>query len=63
MPDIHPSSAEPFEQGRHARYRGDPETANPHPAGSEQHAKWLEGYRYPDGREAERDGEAIGTRG
>ncbi|MBY0294940.1 MAG: hypothetical protein K2X71_02715 [Methylobacterium sp.] len=63
MLDIRTSSAALFDQGRHARYRGDPETANPYPAGSEPHAKWLEGYRYPDGREAERDGETIGIKG
>ena len=61
MLDPSKSPVELFEQGRHARYRGDAETANPHPAGSPEGAKWLEGYRYPDGRDAEEAGAQAGT--
>lgn len=36
------------EEGRHARDRGDPITANPYPAGSDAHRTWERGYRMPD---------------
>ncbi|GJE51801.1 hypothetical protein GOFOIKOB_4865 [Methylobacterium tardum] len=36
------------DEGRHARDRGDPITANPYPAESEAHWTWERGYRMPD---------------
>jgi hypothetical protein len=42
-----------LDEGRGARYRGDPESANPHPQGSEEHALWLRGWQVPDGSQAE----------
>jgi hypothetical protein len=42
------SPAAVSDDGRHARDRGDPITANPHPAGSAAHATWERGYRMPD---------------
>jgi len=36
------------DEGRHARDRGDPITANPYPADSDAHATWDRGYRMPD---------------
>jgi len=35
-------------EGRHARERGDPITANPYPEGSDAHRTWERGYRMPD---------------
>lgn len=40
-------------EGRQARYRGDAESANPYPSGSEEHALWIKGWQKPDGAEAE----------
>ena len=42
-------------EGREARYRGDPESANPHPDGSEAHAVWRRAWEIPDGESAERE--------
>ena len=36
------------DEGRHARDRGDPITANPYPENSDAHATWERGYRIPD---------------
>ncbi|MEL6060006.1 MULTISPECIES: ribosome modulation factor [unclassified Methylobacterium] len=36
------------DEGRHARDRGDPVTANPYPPGSDAHRTWERGYRMPD---------------
>ncbi|PXW61392.1 hypothetical protein [Methylobacterium sp. B4] len=38
-------------EGRQARYRGDPATANPYPEGSEDHAVWKRAWETPE-REA-----------
>ena len=35
-------------EGRHARERGDPITANPYPDTSDAHGTWERGYRMPD---------------
>jgi hypothetical protein len=46
-----PSSRSPATvsaEGRHARERGDPVTANPYPEGSDLHRTWERGYRMPD---------------
>ena len=40
------------DEGRHARDRGDPITANPYPADSDEHRIWERGYQIPD-REAQ----------
>ena len=40
-----------IEEGRHARDRGDPVTANPYPEDSEDYATWRQGWEMPD-REA-----------
>jgi hypothetical protein len=42
-----------LDEGRGARYRGDPESANPYPADSEEHRLWLRGWQVPDGSQAE----------
>ncbi|MFF8799355.1 MULTISPECIES: hypothetical protein [unclassified Methylobacterium] len=42
-------------EGRQARYRGDPATANPYPEGSEDHAVWKRAWETPDGEAAERE--------
>ena len=36
------------DEGRHARDRGDPITANPYPDGSEEYRIWERGYKMPD---------------
>ncbi|KTS10571.1 hypothetical protein SB2_04495 [Methylobacterium radiotolerans] len=36
------------DEGRHARDRGDPITANPYPPDLEAWATWDRGYRMPD---------------
>ncbi|KAA0124733.1 hypothetical protein CIW48_05660 [Methylobacterium sp. P1-11] len=36
------------DEGRHARDRGDPITANPYPPDSDARATWDRGYRMPD---------------
>lgn len=36
------------DEGRHARDRGDPVTANPYPSGSDAHRTWERGYHMPD---------------
>ena len=36
------------DEGRHARDRGDPITANPYPADSDEHRIWERGSRVPD---------------
>lgn len=36
------------DEGRHARERGDPASANPYPADSEAHGIWARGYGMPD---------------
>lgn len=41
--------------GREARYRGDPDSANPHPEGSEAHAVWRRAWETPEGEAAERE--------
>lgn len=41
------------DEGRHARDRGDPITANPYPADSEAHRTWERGYRMPDAQAQE----------
>ncbi|MCJ2051174.1 Rmf/CrpP family protein [Methylobacterium sp. J-070] len=48
-------------EGRHARERGDPVTANPYPAGSDPHRTWERGYRTPDAEA--RDTSAAATDG
>ncbi|MBE7203963.1 MAG: hypothetical protein INR70_40075 [Parafilimonas terrae] len=35
-------------EGRHARERGDPITANPYPEGTDAHRTWTRGYQMPD---------------
>lgn len=52
LPD--PSLAAVAAEGRQARYRGDPATANPHPEGSDAHAVWQRAWAMPDGETAER---------
>jgi hypothetical protein len=42
------SPASISDEGRHARDRGDPVTANPYPTGSDEHRIWERGYRIPD---------------
>ncbi|CAX26281.1 MAG: hypothetical protein MIN69_07170 [Methylorubrum extorquens] len=42
-------------EGREARYRGDPATANPYPEGSDAHAVWQRAWEMPDGEAAERE--------
>lgn len=49
------SLASVAKEGREARYRGDPESANPHPEGSEAHAVWRRAWQMPDGEAAERE--------
>jgi hypothetical protein len=41
------------DEGRHARDRGDPITANPYPPESEEHGTWARGYRMPDAQAQE----------
>ncbi|WP_419829470.1 ribosome modulation factor [Methylobacterium sp.] len=36
------------DEGRHARDRGEPLSANPYPEGSNEHRTWARGYRTPD---------------
>ncbi len=36
------------DEGRHARDRGDPVTANPYAPGSDEHRIWERGYTMPD---------------
>lgn len=35
-------------EGRAARYRGDPATANPYPEDTEEHAIWKQAWDRPD---------------
>ena len=42
-------------EGRQARYRGDPATANPYPEGSEDHAVWRRAWEVPEGEASERE--------
>lgn len=42
------SPASISDEGRHARDRGDPVTANPYPADSDEARIWERGYRMPD---------------
>ncbi|KAB1072108.1 ribosome modulation factor [Methylobacterium planeticum] len=44
--DTSPASVR--EDGRHARDRGDPADANPHPPGSAEHDLWRRGWERPD---------------
>ena len=41
-------SADVMEQGKLAKVNGQPSTANPYPAGSQESADWLEGYTYDE---------------
>ncbi|KQO66021.1 hypothetical protein ASG60_02810 [Methylobacterium sp. Leaf469] len=43
------SPAAVSQEGRYARDRGDPLTANPYPEGSEEHETWARGWTVPDG--------------
>jgi len=43
------------DEGRHARDRGDPITANPYPDGSDEHRTWERGYKMPDVEAEETD--------
>lgn len=36
------------QEGRHARDRGDPSSANPYPLDTEEHATWKRGWEMPD---------------
>lgn len=36
------------QEGRHARDRGDPSSANPYPSDTEEHATWKRGWEMPD---------------
>lgn len=36
------------DEGRAARYRGDPATANPYPEASDEHAIWKRAWEQPD---------------
>lgn len=49
------SLASVAKEGREARYRGDPASANPHPEGSDAHAVWKRSWETPDGEAAERE--------
>lgn len=49
------SLASVAKEGREARYRGDPVSANPYPEGSEDHAVWKRAWEMPDGEAAERE--------
>ncbi|SDO24260.1 hypothetical protein SAMN05216360_11775 [Methylobacterium phyllostachyos] len=42
------SPASISDEGRHARDRGDPVTANPYPPDTDAHRIWARGYRMPD---------------
>ncbi|WP_373875232.1 hypothetical protein, partial [Methylorubrum podarium] len=53
FPERSPASV--AKEGREARYRGDPESANPYPEGSEEHAVWKRAWETPDGEAAERE--------
>ena len=46
VPSRSPSAL--LEEGRHARDRGDPVSANPYPEDSEEHAAWRQGWEMPD---------------
>lgn len=37
-----------MEEGKSAKIAGEPYTANPYPAGSQESADWLEGYTYDE---------------
>lgn len=39
-----PDRADPAAEGRHAAAKEGETTSNPYPKGTEEHAKWLEGY-------------------
>ena len=41
-------SADVMEQGKAAKIKGEPVSANPYPAGSQDSAGWLEGYTYDE---------------
>lgn len=49
------SLASVAKDGREARYRGDPASANPYPEGTENHAVWQRAWETPDGEAAERE--------
>lgn len=44
------------DEGRHARYRGDPVTANPYPEDSEDHAVWKRAWSAPEQNEPDETG-------
>jgi len=53
------------DEGRHARDRGDPITANPYPDGSNEHRSWVRGYEMADteaGEHSMGDGAVAGDR-
>lgn len=41
-------SVDVMEQGKAAKIKGEPLSANPYPAGSQDSADWLEGYTYDE---------------
>ncbi len=55
------SLAAVVDEGRHARYRGDPITANPYPDGSRENAVWKKAWEAPDGDEAKADPDPRST--
>lgn len=55
MSSLEDSLASAAREGRQARYRGDPATANPHPEDSDAHAVWQRAWEMPDGEAAERE--------
>ena len=53
-------SADVMEQGKVAKIKGQPLTANPYPAGSQESADWLEGYTYDEAeRNVDTDGDGT----
>lgn len=42
------------QEGRHARDRGEPESANPYPEGSEEYITWSRGWQQLEGEEQPR---------
>lgn len=39
-----PTASQPWNEGKAARRAGQPDTANPYEAGSQESADWLDGY-------------------
>jgi hypothetical protein len=55
------SLAAVMDEGRHARYRGDPVTANPYADGSPEYAAWKKAWEAPEGDEPKADPDPQAT--